>query len=768
MRIILLNFFLCLGLSLHAQKTQIVSAKILDKQTKESVPFATIIVKNTTHGTTSNRQGFFEIISDNTSGKIIVSCIGYEPQEFETIHLPKEIFLTEATNLMDAVVVSAGRKRELKKDVPVAMSTVSTIELENTKPISVDEVLNKQSGVLMVDLGNEQHMMAIRQPMTTKGVYLYLEDGIPIRPTGVFNHNALLEQNMAAAKNIEIIRGSYSSLYGSEAIGGAVNFITANPTLIPTAEIGIRGNNYGYKRLDFKASSTVGKTGVYFSGYKSQVENGFRDYGDYSKETFTAKVVHAFSDKLHWDTSMTYVDYYSDTSGSIGYDKFIAKEYSSDHTFTFRDAKSIRVKTALESQWNEKNTSVFTLFYRDNSMSQNPSYRISSRTDNDSFTTGQINNNSFHSYGFIGQHNIVVNEKLNGSFGVSLDYSPNTYEADEISVYRNIEGVFESYTDTDEKLSDYAADLINTAAYFLGEYKFTDKLRSNFGLRFDYFNYNFTNYLGEDADSYQAPNTSNSFAALTPRIGLMYEASKNLSFYTNYSRGFKPPSVGELYKGVEVPLLEPSVYNNFEIGKTFSTSDRKFYSELALYYLKGNNEVVSVKYLDEDGIDSSENRNAGETEHYGVEYLFKYKPIKEVEIRTSGSYSRHRYLDFVTNTKPGNEESFTGKDMASAPKWINNAEISYQPNGIKGLRLALEMQYISSYFTENTNEFDYEGYSFFNLRIGYRTNHIHIWSNVNNLFDTLYATKVSTAYGSTSYTPGTPQTFNIGISYSIY
>jgi outer membrane receptor protein involved in Fe transport len=768
MRIILLNLFLCLGLTLHAQKSQVVSAKILDKQTKEPVSFATVLIKNSNNGTVSNRQGAFEIVSHDTFDKILISCIGYETQEFEKENIPKEIYLTEATHLMDAIVVSAGRKRELKKNIPVAMSTVSVIEMENTKPISLDEVLNKQSGVFMVDLGNEQHMMSIRQPISTKGVYLYLEDGIPIRPTGVFNHNALLELNMAATKNIEIIRGSYSSLYGSEAIGGAVNFITANPTLIPTAEIGIRGNNYGYKRFDFKASSTVGKTGVYLGGYKSKIEKGFRDFGDYSKETFTAKVVHAFSDQLHWDTSMTYVDYYSDMSGSIGYDKFIEKEYSSDHTFTFRDAKSMRVKTALKSEWNEKNTSVFTLFYRDNSMSQNPAYRISNRTVNDSYTKGEINNNSFHSYGFIGQHNIVVNQRLNGSFGASLDYSPNTYEADKILVYRNTEGVFESYTDIGEKLSDYDADLTNSAAYFLGEYKITDALRTNFGLRFDYFNYKFTNYLGVDANSYQAPSSNNSFVALTPRLGLLYQASNNLRFYANYSRGFKPPSVGELYKGIEVPLLEPSVYTNFEIGKTFSTSDRKFYSELALYYLEGNNEVVSVKYLDEDGIDSSENRNAGETEHYGVEYLFKYQPMKEIEIRTSGSYSRHRYVDFVTNTRQDNQQSFTGNDMSGAPKWINNAEVSYQPHQIKGVRLAIEMQYISPYFTEEANEFDYGGYSFFNLRVGYRTKHVYIWSNVNNLLDTVYATRVSTAWGNTSYTPGTPQTFNIGISYSIY
>ncbi len=106
--------------------------------------------------------------------------------------------------------------------------------------------------------------------------------------------------------------------------------------------------------------------------------------------------------------------------------------------------------------------------------------------------------------------------------------------------------------------------------------------------------------------------------------------------------------------------------------------------------------------------------------------------------------------------------------MPGAPKWINNAELSYRPEKIKNLRLAVEMQYVSPYFTDEANAFDYEGYSFFNLRIGYRADHVYLWSNVNNLFDTIYATRVSTGWGNTTYTTGVPQTFNIGISYSIY
>ncbi|MFH3579354.1 TonB-dependent receptor plug domain-containing protein, partial [Acinetobacter baumannii] len=87
------------------------------------------------------------------------------------------------------------------------------------------------------------------QPMTTAAVYQYLEDGLSIRPVGVFNHNALYEMNMAGVDNIEILRGPASSVYGSNAIGGTLNFLTKAPSATPTADIDLSASSEGYRRV---------------------------------------------------------------------------------------------------------------------------------------------------------------------------------------------------------------------------------------------------------------------------------------------------------------------------------------------------------------------------------------------------------------------------------------------------------------------------------------------------------------------------------------
>ena len=124
------------------------------------------------------------------------------------------------------MVVTANKTNEKRSEAPIAITTISKQTIEDAKAQRIDAVLNKVSGVYMVNLGNEQHQMSIRQPMTTRSLFLYMEDGIPIRTTGVYNHNALLEMNLPAAKGIEVVKGPSSALYGGEAIGGAVNIIT--------------------------------------------------------------------------------------------------------------------------------------------------------------------------------------------------------------------------------------------------------------------------------------------------------------------------------------------------------------------------------------------------------------------------------------------------------------------------------------------------------------------------------------------------------------
>ena len=145
----------------------------------------------------------------------------------------------ESSSLQE-VVVSGSRAETKLSETPVSIGSVSQETWNADKTKSVGEIINRIPGVFWNDLGNEQHSMGIRQPISTNAVYQYLEDGIPIRPLGVFNHNALNETNMNGSGGVEVVKGAASSLYGSNAVGGAVNFVTLEPSRTPTGYLGLR------------------------------------------------------------------------------------------------------------------------------------------------------------------------------------------------------------------------------------------------------------------------------------------------------------------------------------------------------------------------------------------------------------------------------------------------------------------------------------------------------------------------------------------------
>ncbi len=765
-KIILTVLLICIStLSIWSQEITI-KGTVVDAF-DEPLEGVVIKSKKLNKATTTDETGNFILENIEEGEWLIFSFIGYDTASIRAKDT-MNVTMNEATTDLDMVVVSASRALQRRKDLPVAISTVSRLTMEEVNPISIDQVLNQKSGVHMVDLGNEQHMMAIRQPISTKSLYLYLEDGIPIRPTGVFNHNALLEMNMLATETIEIIRGPYSSLYGSEAIGGAINFITEKPSKALTGTVGFRGHTDGYLRGDFKISKTFGKTGAYLAVYKSAINDGIRDYGDYDKLAVTGKVTHQFSDKLDWSNTITYVDYFSEMSGSLDEEKFKNEDYSSYHTFTFRDAKALRFNSTLNSKWNDHNITTLSLIFRDNTMKQNPSYRIADDTEFGDTTTGELNDNSFKTFALYLQHNFkfdVMNSNL--IVGTNLDYSPKTYTAEILDVYRNEEGVFESYTATGVYKSDYETDIVNTGFYLSGDIEPFENFKVNAGLRYDINSYDFRNNL-DDASDYSSKDAKETFNSITPRIGLAYNFAQNIGLYTNYSVGFIPPSIGDLFRKDDVPLLDPSTFYNIELGGWVGLLNNKLYLDFAVYSLKGKDEVVSVT-TKVDGITLRENQNVGETKHSGVEFGINYKPIEGLSIRYNGAYSKHEYVDFVTKIVDGEPvKDYSGNEMPGAPEWVTNAGIDYKPKAfLKGFRIGLEWQHVSEYFTDQENEYTYEGYDAFNARLGYDMKHFGFWMNVMNLSDKLYATRANTAWGRTTYTPGMPRTLVFGVNYKL-
>ena len=737
-----------------------IKGKIIDSQTKEPLSNVNVTVKGTNSRTISDINGFFSLQTSKSTDSVTVSYIGYET---ETVKYYNNIIIAMVPSeiQLNQVIVSANRYTEKRNNVPVAVSTLSPQQINEAKAVRLDELLNKINGVYMIDLGNEQHAMGgLRQPFNnySNPVFLYLEDGIPIRPAGVFNHNALIEINMADIKSIEVIGGPSSAIYGSDAVGGAINFITKQPPLIPTATISLQGNNLGYKRVDFNAGNTINKLGVNLSGYYANRRNGYREHSDFDKLALSLKANYRLTDKTTLKNSVAYINYKTDMTGGLDSANFFGGDYSSLQTFTYRTVDALRVSSALKHIWNNNGNTSVTAYYRLNAVDQNPHYTQKLIDENDpSKEQSEIDNNEFYSIGSIIRHTQklkFLNTKL--TIGASTDYTLNDRYKQYILVNVNEDGVKTGYTETDSIIRDYDVTLINSAIYTHLNISPIKRLNLSATVRYDMFSYDYRQTV-------EIPKFEGKvlFNKLIPKVGIVYNFEKNRGVYANYSVGFLPPNPDQLYRRAEANNeLEPAVYYNTEAGGWFSVSN-KFKIQLAAYIMNGVNEVVTIQ----NDFGENEYENAGKTQHKGIEYTIQYAPASNIILRLSAANTEHKYIEY---TEKG--EDYSGEIMEMSPTMIANAEITYKPEFLKGNRIGIEWQHLGEYYAEppklTGDRATSPGFDIFNIRFGYRIKSFETWLNIMNFTDELYATSAGVRYGAMDYRPGDPIKFNIGLAYN--
>jgi len=625
---------------------------------------------------------------------------------------------------LQMVIVTANKSKEKRIESPIAISVLGQKQIQEAKAVRLDFLLNKVSGVFMPSIGNEQHMMSIRQPVSLKGLYLYLEDGLPIRTSGLFSNNALIEINTAAIQQIEVIKGPASALYGAEAIGGVVNFIHAPRPIKNQLSISNHINNNGLLKTDLALNKAGNKSG--WSMHLSQIgqKNGLLEFSDYTKTALSLKRDFTFKKKWTGYQQLQYIHYDGQMTGTVDSLKFQARNYTTQQSFTYRKLDLVRIRQNLSYEWNATQKTTVNLLYRGNTMGQNPAYLIASTTNPTKFR-GQINSNRFDAYVLDLQHQINL-KKLKSKIliGGYMDATEQGLVANYIDIFKDTAlNKFTKYTRPvkDSLITNYTTTIYNKAVYVNWIQPIAKNLRVNATLRYDQFNYQFKNKLTSGT-----PSANNLFTNWAPKIGMTYN-QMNWGGYLNFSNGFVPPQITEIYNAIRVPYLLPQSFSNYEIGSWLSIPNG--YIEWSLYQLNGRNEIISVRQA--DGVNL--NQNTGQTKHYGIEYQVKYNFSKLFQINFNGSNARHLYVNTILK---GTDVS--NKEMVAAPRFFSNLTLLSQWSS--ALSSSIEWQHQSGYFMDEINATRYPGFDVLNLRVNYTMKKHEFWFQCLNLTDQFYAT----------------------------
>jgi len=247
-----MNRILSLGRGFIAAATLLLSASVLRAQDVGTIegtvraagsgaPLSDVVVlvQGTTRGSLTDAQGKFRIAAVPTGDRVVLTQLigrarGSQPVRVTADSVARlEFSLAEVAAVIAPTVVSATREVQRRTDQSATIDVLDGSSIREVRAAHPSGIMQRLPGVHATQLSGEGLSMAIRQPITTKPMYLYLEDGVPTRSTGFFNHNALYEVNLPQSGGLEVLKGPGTALYGSDAIGGVVNVLTRAAPVTP-------------------------------------------------------------------------------------------------------------------------------------------------------------------------------------------------------------------------------------------------------------------------------------------------------------------------------------------------------------------------------------------------------------------------------------------------------------------------------------------------------------------------------------------------------
>lgn len=684
----------------------------------------------------------------------------------------------EAESVLDIVTVTSTKEKSTLKETPASIGVISEDAIRLTGPTHPQQLLGQVPGVAVGVTNGEGHNMAIRQPFSTSPVYLYLEDGIPTRATGFFNHNALYEVNIPQAAAVEVIRGPGSALYGSDAIAGTVNIITRGPDKSNGVSTAMELGSFGWKRV--LADGTFGASqngGLRVSINRSHTD-GWRDLTGYDRTSANFRWDHALDNNTVVKTILGYtqIDQQTGANSSLIRSDYENNPTKNNFSIAYRKVEAVRLSSEI-THYRGEDIFTVTPYARYNKMDLNGSYNLSSDP--------RIENTSVTSLGILTKWrtNLSGAWKPRLIVGFDAERSPGARTEDALNLTKTGSGASTNYTgySIGARIYDYNLVFRSESLYTHLQLQPSDQSSLTLGLRYDHIAYDLDNHLtgnvlvGTTKYYGQASDNQTGFSHLSPKLGWTHLLNEKNSLYASHNHGFRVPSESQLFragndnsttnastnnanasaKALLALSLKPIRAKQTEIGIRGTVSGLDY--DVVAYRLEKYDDLVSQRDL---ATNVSTSVNAGKTQHQGIEFALGAQLEKKWRLDSALSFASHKYIDWVPNGA-----NYSGKFIETAPKTIANTRVTWRPNSQNTAQL--EWVYLGSYWLEATNSptyGKYEGHQVFNLRVSHAmSKDVSLFGRVMNLTDKRYADSASVSSNTPVFSPALPRSVYAGV-----
>jgi outer membrane receptor protein involved in Fe transport len=717
-----------------------------------------------------------------------VSASGFQVQDV-AVDVTTEMTQTVEVRLRPAgyaeqLVVTATRSEQLITDVPASVNIVSNDQIERSPAVVADDVLRQVPTFSLFRRTSSIAANPTAQGVSLRGIgpsgvsrTLVLLDDVPFNdPFGGWVYWTRVP--MMNAERIEIIDGATSSLYGNYAMGGVINIVTNRPTprsLIFKPQYGNRST----PKMDLFASDVWGKVGVTFDATSLQTD-GYMIVAEEERGTI-------------------------DNEANVGYQSFSAKL---DYNPT--DRVNLFARMGIFDE--ERNNGKIGELNDTNWKYGNGGARLRFSEGSNVETRVFFDNEDFFQNTFAvpaatpprSQSNLSLEKTVpTNAFGSMVQWSrpfqlgSRSHVVSAGTDFRWIDG------DSDEltyALPTGTTPLIHRVAggtqRFVGVFaqdliEVTPKLQLTVSARVDSWdNYDAHNLETTIATNQPTPANRESLpdksdTTVSPRLAALYRATDRVSVWGSFSKGFRAPTLKELYSPFRVgqvltlanETLGPERLTGEELGVSVAATNRVTVRG-TFFNNRVNNPIANVTVATNNvpvtpgcaGVPTCRQlQNLGSTNIAGFQ--------TDVSYRVNGHWGMSGGYVFdiakvheSTVDAAGND--LTGKYLAEVPKH----RVSFQVNYInpRYLNFAVDNQFVGHQFDDDLNTaaifpgipeqrvVGLPKYNVTNLTVSRTVNrNLDVFFGVQNLFGTTYYV------GTNPTTIGTPRLVNGGIRLSV-
>ena len=642
---------------------------------------------------------------------------------------------------LEEVIVSITKIRDSIKNTPYSISANDYSNFQNNaQQFYLSEYIERIPGVFISNDNNfaQDSRISIRgfgsrANFGIRGIKLIV-DGVPeTTPDGQSQIDNL---NLELIKNIEVIRGTSSSLYGNSSAGvikiksitdfdknfSKISYSTGSHSQVKKqAFFGIKNKNSYYTVL-------LGETKA----------KGYRSYSDFKNSNFNLNFKKNFSKNSWLNVNFNIVSspYAKDAGG------LTLNEVTDNRT----QARKRNLQYKTEEDINH--------------------YKFSSSFNNEISKSVLFSTYAFFSKRYYNGKIPVENGgaiKLNRDYwGIGLNFQINSRAKTHIGIdFGNQNDLRKRFNNIKGEIGDLVLNQYekfkNLGIYLVNNFQIKN-FTINSGFRYDLNRIEMEDLISENINLHDQI-TLKSF---NPSLGINFKINKNSRVFINTSSGFETPTLNE-YSATPIGTgfnkdLKSQKNMGYELGASLFNLSKKFSLDIVFFESVTNDEVLS--YEDENFPDQKFYNNAGKSKRKGIEIAGLLKLNNSI---LSSSYSSGDYYfkDFSENSN-----DYSGNKIPGIPKNIFTLSLEHRTKN--NVFLNFNFKNIGEIYADNSNVTKIDKFNTLNFKMGKEfevsKSVIYPYLIINNIFQSEYFDNIRiNAFGGRYYEPAPKRTIFGGI-----